>query len=155
MLWIISIEQSFNQIKKKFKTYVTTLIWKVQRLSLGDQRPDSNNLEREGNLLHQASRQMESHCAWIWRNAPWQCYQTLKKELQREASLYRQSILHVAQACTMKAIYKMHLYSCSNDWRECSSNTPCHCRRHTQLVSICCSCKSLNMVRTSMIIPLG
>ena len=38
-----------------------------------------------------------------------------KKELQREASLYRQSILHVAQACTMKAIYKMHLYSCSND----------------------------------------
>ena len=98
---------------------------------------------------------MESHCAWIWRNAPWQCYQTLKRELQREASLYRQSILHVAQACTMKAIYKMHLYSCSNDWRECSSNTPCHCRRHTQLVSICCSCKSLNMLRISMTIPLG
>ena len=98
---------------------------------------------------------MESHCAWIWRNAPWQFYQPLKEEFQREASLCRKRILQVAQACTMTAIYRLHLYSCSNDWRESSRSTQCHRRSRTQLVSIWCSCKSLNMCRISMIMPLG
>ena len=98
---------------------------------------------------------MESHCAWIWRNAPLQCYQPLKEKLQREASPYRQRILQVAQTRSMTAYFKMHLYSCSNDWREFSSNNPCHRRSRTQLVSIWCTCKSLNICRISMSKPLG
>ena len=98
---------------------------------------------------------MESHCALIWRNAPLQCYQPLREAFQLEASLYRQRILQVAQACTITAIYKMHLNSYSNGWRECSSNTPCLHRSRTQLVRIWCTGKSLNMFRISMTIPLG